>query len=427
MRLELAYGQHSLTVEVPDSATVLSPRETPGLPDEIAALRQALRRPIASAPLRERVRPTDRVVIVFSDITRPMPNNRVLPVLLEELSHVPRENILLLNGLGTHRPQTRAELEGMLGREIVKNYAIAQHDAFNRENLVELGVTQAGHRVYVNRQYYEADFKIVTGFIEPHIFAGFSGGPKGVMPGICGIELIMDNHGYALLSDPRATWGVIEGNPVWAEMREVALMAPPDFLLNVTLNRHKQLTGVYAGELWEAHRRGVAHAKEAAMVAVEEPFDVILVTNSGYPLDINLYQAVKGMSCAAQIVRPGGSIVIAAECRDGVPEHGEYRNIVHEAGSVEGIFKLVGQPGYRRHDQWEALLQARIQQVADVYVYCDRQSLPDEEVRGMLMEPCHDIEATLAQLLAKYGPGARLCVLPEGPQTIPYLTAKEGA
>ncbi|MBC7236991.1 MAG: hypothetical protein H5T69_14210 [Chloroflexi bacterium] len=155
---------------------------------------------------------------------------------------------------------------------------------------------------------------------------------------------------------------------------------------------------------------------------VDEPFDIVLTTNSGYPLDINLYQAVKGMSCAAQIVRPGGAIVIAAECRDGVPEYGEYRRIVREAGSVEGILRTISQPGYRRHDQWEAQIQARIQQVADVYVYSD--GLSDEETRGMLLEPCHDISAMLAELRNKYGPGARLCVLPEGPQTIPYLRGR---
>ena len=426
MRLELAYGQHGLAVEVPDSATILSPRENPGLPDETGAVRDALRTPIGCQPLRERVRADDSVVIVFSDITRPMPNDRVLPVLLAELAHVPPENITLLNGLGTHRAQTPQELEGMLGAEIAHKYRVVQHDAWDTGNLVDLGVTQFGHRVLVNRQYYEADCKIVTGFIEPHIFAGFSGGPKGVMPGIAGIELIMDNHGYTVLNDPKATWGIIEGNPVWAEMRQVAEAAPPDFLLNVTINNRKQVTGVYAGEIWEAHRRGVAFARDSAMAPVDEPFDIVLTTNTGYPLDMNLYQSVKGMSSAAQITRPGGSIIIAAECRDGIPDHGEYRNIVHEAGSVEGILQLVGQPGYRRHDQWEALLQARIQQVADVYVHSDPNGLPAKEIRGMLMEPCDDIEATLARLMAKYGPKARLCVLPEGPQTIPYLTSGHG-
>jgi nickel-dependent lactate racemase len=240
-----------------------------------------------------------------------------------------------------------------------------------------------------------------------------------VLPGIAGFESIMDNHNYEMLNHPRATWGYTEGNPVWEEMREVAALTRPDFLLNVTLNRHRQITRVFAGELWQAHQQGVASARETAMVAVDGLYDIVLTTNSGYPLDINLYQAVKGMSCAAQIVKPGGSIIVAAECRDGVPDYGEYRKIVHEAGSVQGILDLIGRPGYRRHDQWEAQIQARVQQRANVYVFSDY--LSDDEVRGMLLQPCHDIEATLSDLMGKCGQAARLCVLPEGPQTIPYV------
>jgi nickel-dependent lactate racemase len=419
MRVDLAYGHQGLAVQVPDEADLLLPREVPGLPDEAAALQAALRAPLGSAPLAARVRPSDRVVIVFSDITRPMPNHRVLPVLLRALQHVPRENITLLNGLGTHRPNTPQELAGMLGEEIAQGYTILQHDAWDTANLVDLGTTRYGHRALVNRHYYEATFKIATGFIEPHLFAGFSGGPKAVLPGIAGFEAIMDNHGYAMLDNPLATWGRTAGNPVWEEMSEVARLAPPDFLLNVTLNRERRITRVFAGELWAAHGQGVAFARQSAMIPVAAPYDIVLTTNSGYPLDINLYQAVKGMSGAAQIVRPGGSIVIAAECADGVPSYGEYRNLVREGGSVQGVLDLIGQPGFRRHDQWEAQLQARIQQHAEVYVYSG--GLSDEELRGMLLHPCHDIAATLSHLRQKVGPGARLCVLPEGPQTIPYL------
>jgi nickel-dependent lactate racemase len=154
---------------------------------------------------------------------------------------------------------------------------------------------------------------------------------------------------------------------------------------------------------------------------VQRPYDIVVTTNSGYPLDINLYQAVKGMSCAAQIVRPGGSIIAAAECRQGIPDYGEYRNLVHEGGSVQGILHMIGQPGFCRHDQWEAQLQANILRTADVYVYSDY--LSDEQISGMLYRPCRDIEATLGELLRRYGPEARVCVLPEGPQTIPYLAS----
>ena len=425
MQVNLAYGRHGLTLRVPDEATVLLPRELAGVADEATALRTALRQPIGSAALRNKVSRDDRVVIVFSDITRPMPNGRVLPVLLAELEHLPRENILLLNALGTHRPNTHDELVGMLGEEIVRDYAIQQHDAWDRDAQVDLGQSRSGHRAFVNRAYCEATFKILTGFIEPHFFAGFSGGPKAVLPGIAGFETVMDNHGYEMLNDPRTTWGETEGNPLWEEIREIVGRTNPDFLLNVTLNRERQITGVFAGDVWRAHARGVAAAKAAAMVGIAEPFDIVVTTNSGYPLDMSLYQAVKGMSCAAQIVKPGGSIIVAAECIDGIPDYGEYRDLVHRAGSVEGILKMIGQPGFRCQDQWEAQIQARIQQVADVYVYAD--GLSDDEIRGMLLEPCRDIEGTLGMLQRKHGPRARICVLPEGPQTIPYLVPGEGA
>ena len=435
--VELAYGQENLVVNLPDDATVLLPREIEAVPDEAEALRNALRQPVGRAPLSEIVGPDDSVVVVFSDITRPMPNDRVLPVLLAELDHVPRERIVLLNGLGTHRPNTHDELVSMMGPQIVDNYAIAQHDAWDEDDLVSLGDTRYGHPALISRRLHEASVRILTGFVEPHMFAGFSGGPKAILPGVAGFSSIMDNHSYEMLADPSATWGRTDGNPVWEEMREVAVMClaakgsgpsdgrrgPPrhDFMLNVTLNRQRRITGVYAGDLWEAHTRAVAFARQVAMVAVDAPYDIILTTNSGYPLDINLYQAVKGMSCAAQIIKPGGSIVIAAECRNGVPEYGEYRALVRQAGSVEGIVEMLGQPGFRHHDQWEAQIQARIQQVADVHVYSDY--LSDDETRGMLFEPCHDIEETLSRLLAKHGPQARVCVLPEGPQTIPYLAS----
>ncbi|MGI5916869.1 MAG: nickel-dependent lactate racemase [Anaerolineae bacterium] len=421
MQVDLAYGQNGLTVRVPDYADVLLPREVPGLSDEPAAIRAALRAPEGRPPLRDAVRPHDRVVIVFSDITRPMPNDRVLPVLLDELSHVPDENIVLLNALGTHAPNSPEELESMLGAEIVRRYTIMQHDAWDEANLIDLGETPYGNRVRVNRTFYEATFKIITGFIEPHIFAGFSGGPKGVLPGVVAFDTIARNHGYEMLRHETVTWGHTDDNPVWQEMSAAARLARPDFLLNVTLNRHRQITNVFAGDLWRAHGEGVRFVREVSMVPVERPYDIVITTNSGYPLDINLYQAVKGMSVAAQIVRPGGSIIAAAECRQGIPDYGEYRNLVHEGGSVKGILEMISRPGFCRHDQWEAQLQANIMQVADVYVYSDY--LSDEQLTGMLYRPCRDIEATLADLMAKYGADARICVLPEGPQTIPYLAS----
>ncbi len=421
MRVELKYGKSGLQVDLPQDATVIWPREVAGLPNEAQALRDALIAPIGTVPLAQRLKPEDTVAIVFSDITRPMPNDRVLPVLLQEIERVtPRERIVLINGTGTHQANSRDELIGMLGREIVEHYRIVNHNAFEPANLVDMGVTPQGYRALVNRTFYEADVKILTGFIEPHIFAGFSGGPKAVLPAVAGIESIMDNHGYAMLEDPRTTWGVREGNPIWEEMRAFARLAQPDFLLNVTLNRLGQITGVFAGELEAAHAQGCALVRETAMVPVPHAYDVVLTTNSGYPLDINLYQTIKGISAAAQAVRPGGSIIVASECRGGIPNYGEYRNLVVQGGSPEGILTLIGAPGFRRHDQWEAQLHANLMKLANIYIYST--GLTDEQIREMLLTPVHDIESAVERELERCGPGARLLVLPEGPQSIPYLS-----
>ncbi len=417
----MAYGRRRFTVNLPDDVpvTVIEPQFVPGVDDEQAAIREALRFPIGTDALHEFMGPEERVVIVFSDLTRPMPNDRALPPLLEELTlaGVPDEHVVLINALGTHRPQTQEELVGMLGEEIIARYRVLQHDAWS-EDLVEVTVNSLGHPVCINRAYAEASVRILTGFIEPHFFAGFSGGPKAVLPGIADIDSILDNHGGEMLADPKATWAVTEGNPVWEEMAAVAQASGMTFLLNVTLNQAREITAVFAGDAAKAHREGVEFVRNTAMQPVSHPFDIVVTSNSGYPLDLNLYQAVKGMSAAAQIVRPGGDVITAAECWDGIPDHGEYKEMLWEASSVEELWETVTAPGFRRHDQWEALLQARIQRKANVHVYAD--GLSDEELEHALMIPCRSVEATIDRLLQQR-PEATIAVLPDGPQTVPYV------
>jgi nickel-dependent lactate racemase len=421
VRIELAYGRHGLTIDLPDDAavTVIEPNFVPGLPDERWAIQEALRSPIGTLALREITEAEDTVAIVFSDLTRPMPNDRALPPLLDKLAlaGVPDDQILLINALATHRPQTEGELADMLGEKIVGRYRVLQHDAWSDE-LVEVTENFAGRMVRVNRAYVEASVRILTGFIEPHFFAGFSGGPKAVLPGIVDIDAILDNHSGQMLTHPNATWAVTEGNPVWEEMLAVARATQPTFLLNVTLNQKREITGVFAGDMVAAHRQGVAFARETAMQPVPEPFDIVITSNSGYPLDLNLYQAVKGMSAAAQIVRPGGDIIIAAECWDGVPDHGEYKRMLWGAGSVEELWETVTAPGFRRHDQWEALVQARIQRRANVHVYAD--GLSENELERALVYPCQSIEETVARL-RHHNPKSTIAILPDGPQTVPYV------
>ena len=422
MRIKLAYGKTGMPLELDEAwnVTLVEPHYVAGLPDPVAALGQALRAPIASPPLCELVKPGDRVGVVFSDLTRPTPNRTMLPVVLEALSMLPKDRITLFNGVGTHRANTPAELRTMLGDAAVDGYRIVQNDAFDPATQLRLGVTRFGHEVWINRQLAECDVKILTGFIEPHLFAGFSGGGKAVMPGMAGLQTVLGNHGAHMVGHPKAIWGITHGNPIWEEIQEAALLAHPSFLVDVTLNKDKQITGVFAGEMDAAHAAGCAFVKDTAMVPVTEAFDIVVTTNSGYPLDLNLYQGIKGVSAAAQVVRQGGAIILAAECWDGIPDHGQYSQLLRAAASPRALLDMIFTPGFMQHDQWEAQVQAQAQLKAEVYVRTDH--LSPEQIRAALLEPCHRIEDTVAGLLKRYGAHARICVMPEGPQTIPYLT-----
>ncbi len=416
--VQLAYGKTGLDISVPDDAHVIEPRHLEGLADEFGAVVAALRNPIGTPPLKDMVEPSAKVSIVISDITRPTPNHKLVPWLLQELGHVPKENFVIINGLGSHRANTRDELIQMLGQEIVDTIAIENHDAFDDSKLVHVGRNTYGSEVYFNKTYVESDFKIVTGFIEPHFFAGFSGGPKGIQPGIAGIKTILDFHNAELIGHPNTTWGLLEGNILQDSATQNCLMAKPDFMLNVTLNGEKDITNVFAGDVIKAHRIGCEFVKENAMYAVGQPFDVVITTNSGYPLDQNLYQTVKGMSAAALIVREGGVIISASECCDGVPNHGNYAKILQMRETPQELLDMINDPSFSMFDQWQVQVQAIIQLKADCYLY----SLLDEDtVRKAKFKPIPDLAKTLAELIGRHGPKARVAVLPYGPLTIPYV------
>ncbi len=419
MLVQLAYGNGTLPVEFPDTqTTVIEPSHAPALENERRAVVDALQSPIGSAPLRERIRPSDQLCILFTDLTRATPNDRIIPWLLDHLKDHPKENITLLNQLGTHRPNTRDELIHMLGREVVEKYRVLNHDCEASDGLVTLGQTRSGAPARINRLAVEADFRIVTGFIEPHFFAGFSGGPKGLMPGVAGLETVMSNHGEEHISDPKATFGITQGNPLWEELRDIALRTGPSFLLNVTLDASRRLTGVFAGDLVEAHQKGCEFVRQSAMQAVDKPFDIVVTTNSGYPLDLNLYQGVKGMSAGARILKENGLLILACECREGVPANSPMDQLLKSAESPEAILTLLASPGFLRPEQWQAQIQALIQRRARVQVY---SSLDPATITGAHLVHCQNIAQAVAAELSELPTTARVAVLPQGPLTIPYL------
>ena len=417
-KVKLAYGKNDLMIQVPDHAVVIEPKHLPGLADEKSAVLTALRQPIGTPPLKEMVKSTDIVAIVIADITRPTPSEKLVPWLIEELSHVPKENFVVINGLGSHRANTKEELIQMLGQEVVDTIRVINHDAFDDKELVHVGTNSYGSKVYLNKTYVEADFRIVTGFIEPHFFAGFSGGPKGINPGIAGIKTIQDFHNAEMIGNPKSTWGVIDGNGVQDAATQNCLMVKPEFMLNVTLNGEKEITNVFAGDVIKAHRVGCEFVKKHAMYAVDKAFDIVITTNSGYPLDQNLYQTVKGMSAGAQVVKPSGSVISVSECCDGLPSHGNFGPIMKMRTTPQDLLDMINDPSFSMFDQWEAQTLAMLRVKSDIYLY---SLLEKQQVIDCMVNPIDNVEETLKQLMDKYGPDATIAILPLGPLVIPYV------
>lgn len=418
MQTEILYGKKKLKLDLPKNTFVITPKHLDEIPNKEKSIKSAFKNPINASPLVDLVKSTDYVSIVISDITRPTPNHILVPLIIKELSHVPLENFVIINGTGTHRGQTKAEFVQMLGKWVVDNIKIINHDCHNKDTLVNLGPSSFGCDVYLNKEYVESDFKIVTGFIEPHFFAGFSGGPKGIMPGIAGIETIMTFHNAKMIGDSRSTWGNLDNNPLQEMTKEINLLCKPDFLLNVCLNGDKEITNVFTGEIFAAHKKGCEFVKEHAMVKCEERFDLVITSNSGYPLDQNLYQAVKGMSAAQKIVKKNGTIVIASECSDGLPDFGNFSKIFDLAETPSELLQLINHPNFKMHDQWQVQKLVTILGWADIYVY---STLTDNQIKKVKLKSTNNIEKIVRNLQRKYGENMTIAVLPLGPLTIPYV------
>ena len=423
MKVELAYGQRGLAVELPaERATVIAPAHLPAATDEQAAVVDALRSPVAGPRLRELVRPGQTVAISMCDGTRAQPRRIVIPAILEELDGiVALDDVVILVATGTHRGNTEPELRAMLGDEVVDSVRVVNHDARDDSTLVWIGRIGADVPVWLRREWVEADVRITTGLVEPHFFAGFSGGPKMIAPGLAGLETTLTLHDAARIGHPDARWGVIDGNPVHDDVRAIAAATGSDFTLDVIVDAGQRVVQAFGGELDAAHRAACAVAKATAMQAVASRFDVVLTSNSGFPLDQNLYQAVKGMSAAAQVVKPGGTIVCAAECRDGFPDHGSYRSELTAAASPQALLDAIAARDRAVPDQWQIQIQAAIQAQARVVMHTS--FLSDGELAAAHLEQTDDVGSTVEEALAAAGPEATVCVLPEGPQTIPYVAA----
>jgi nickel-dependent lactate racemase len=421
MIFNLPYGEKDLIINLPDHVSIseIGSKVMPGLPDPTKLLRQSLCHPIDILALKYFVKPGYQVGIVFNDSTRYTPNSLIINAIINEIPFITPDNITLFEALGSHRQNSLEELQSLLGEDISNNYKIVQNDAYNQATHKYLGVSTRGNEIWLNKQLLECDVKVLIGVIEPHFFAGYSGGGKSIIPGMAGIKTIHANHSFSMINDPASTWGITQGNPVWEDITDIEKFVPGCFLVNVTLNKRREITGIFCGEPQSAHRAGCDFCDRSTRVAVQEPPDIVITTNSGYPLDRNLYQTVKGISAAAQIIRPHGSIIIASECRDGIPNSSDFAKLLQEDKLPSDILDSIARDPKVQQDQWQVQILLAIKQKANVYLYCN--ALTDEQIRSVKLIPCRNIESTVSSLLEKYGPNCKTLVLTEGPQTIPYL------
>ena len=417
MRVHLDYGRQGLDVEVPDRAQVLHMAGAPGLEDLEVQIAKALHHPIGTPALSQLAKGRRDACVVISDITRPVPNALILPPILHTLEQagIPRERITILVATGLHRPNEGEELVALVGAQIAAQYRILNHRARDRETLVHIGETSCGAPIWIDKAYIEADLKISTALIEPHLMAGFSGGRKAICPGLMGVDTMRVLHGPLLMGDPRSAEGIIEGNPFHRQALEVAQKAGVDFTFNVSMNAQRQVTGLFCGDLEKAHAEGVAFVERQAQAQIAKPVPIVVTTSAGHPLDLTLYQAVKGLTAVLPIVEEGGTILIAARCQEGIGGP-EFTEELLNTPSAAAFLQKLKDPDFFAVDQWQLQELCKVLQKARVLLFSEGM---DPAHRGrLLMDLVPSVEAGLQQALDRHGADAPLAVVPKGPYVL---------
>jgi nickel-dependent lactate racemase len=418
MRVRLAYGQREIDVPIPDHhpVDVLEKLPVPPIDDPGARVRQCLERPKAAPPLHELARGRRDAVIVVSDITRPVPNAVLLPPILDALraGGLPPEVVTILVATGLHRPNTTAELDAMLGAEIARSIRIVQHDARDAESHRDLGRTASGIPILIDRFFLERDLRIITGLIEPHLMAGYSGGRKAVCPGLAAVETARAAHSPAMLEGHIGP-GIVEGNPLHEGLVEVLRRVGVDFLVNVALDRHRNVAGVFCGHPEAAHAEGMAFVARESLVSLDEPADLVIASGGGAPLDSTFYQAIKGISTASAIVKRGGAILLCASLSEGIGS-ASFEKLIRECANPRDFEMRLSDDRFFAIDQWMVQHLCQAHRRARILLYTD--AIPPEAVAELLVEPVASPAAGVTQILAELGPAARVAVLPQGPYVL---------
>jgi nickel-dependent lactate racemase len=424
MTVEMAFGKSGLVLNLPKGFQyrVLEAHSAQPLLNAYRAVEEALDHPTGCVALGELARGKRSAAISVCDITRPAPNRLVLPPVLERLENagIPRDAITILIATGLHRPAPPSEIEEIVGAEIAGKYRVVNHDARALDEHVHLGTTQSGTPVYIDRRFIEADLHITLGFIEPHLMLGYSGGRKLIAPGLAAQQTIKVLHSPRFMRDARTHEGSIADNPLHAELLEIARMAGHHFLVDAALSRgtadygRRPVSAVFAGSPEAAHAVGVEYVSRIMLEKLTEPADAVITTAAGYPLDMTFYQAVKGVTAASHVVKPGGRILLLAECGEGTGAHEFHRMLTENPSSAAFLKKLDSQPV--EVDQWQLEKLALVQQKHELLFYIPGVLKSD---RSSLWGPSFDtVQEAVTALTQNLPEGASIAVIPEGPYVL---------
>ena len=395
----------------------LAYKDAAPLPDPAAVLRQVLDAPTATPSLEQLATGRRSACVVVCDITRPVPNELILrPVLADlEAAGIARENILILIATGLHRPNEGAELVEIVGSEIAENYRIENHHGQVLDEHTYLGDSPRGVPVWIDSRYVEADLKLAIGLIEPHLMAGFSGGRKLICPGIAALETVKAWHSPRFLEDPRADCGILDGNPVHEENTWIGRKAGCDFIVNVVLDAHRRPLKFVAGDMEGAFLEGVEFVRGVVTDSISQPVDIVVTSSAGYPLDTTFYQSIKGMTGALPIVKPGGTIIIAASLSEGIGSP-QFQQLFQEHSDLESFVGCIQKDDYFVMDQWQLEELAKVRRRANVTMVSD--GLSADVLDTLFVQSAPSVEEAVRQALDKHGPEAQIAVIPKGPYVL---------
>ncbi|MBX9963758.1 MAG: nickel-dependent lactate racemase [Burkholderiales bacterium] len=426
MKIELNYGRGTLSVGLPAGvrASVIRKPEMPVLPSPAEAIDEALSTPVQARALQDEARGRRSACILICDITRPVPNGLLLGPIVRQLlvAGIDRSNITVLVATGLHRPNLGAELEELVGDPwVLSTVRVENHYARNDADHVDLGRTPHGTAVKLDRRFVEADVKIVTGLVEPHFMAGYSGGRKVIAPGIAHQETITTFHSHRFMADPKAENCILEGNPLHREQLAIVRMLGPVLAVNTVIDEHRRLSFVNYGDVVESHLAAVEFIRGYAQVAVPRRFKTVVTSAAGYPLDKTYYQTVKGMVAPMDILEPGGNLVIASECSEGMgsEEFVEAQRRLIALGA-EGFLKNISAKRYADVDEWQTQMQVKPMQVGAVHLYAGGLTPEDRALTGVNNVP--SVEAAIEAAVRSTG-DPDVAVIPEGPYVVPIYRA----